>query len=222
MRNQWNGELHFPLLIESLGQTLHMVSLTLVFGGLGGLVLGLALYATRAGSILPNRPVFAVLNVIVNIVRPIPFVILLAAVGPLTILIAGSAIGTAAAIVPLSIATVFGFSRIVEQNLVTIEPGVIEAARASGAGPWRILGTLVIPEALGPLILGFTFVFVAVIDMSAVAGVVGGGGLGDFALVYGHRRFNPEVVWITVAVIIVLVQLVQLLGNWLARKALRR
>lgn len=222
MRNQWNGELHFPLLIESLGQTLHMVSLTLVFGGLGGLALGLALYATRAGSILPNRPVFAVLNVIVNIVRPIPFVILLAAVGPLTILIAGSAIGTAAAIVPLSIATVFGFSRIVEQNLVTIEPGVIEAARASGAGPWRILGTLVIPEALGPLILGFTFVFVAVIDMSAVAGVVGGGGLGDFALVYGHRRFNPEVVWITVAVIIVLVQLVQLLGNWLARKALRR
>lgn len=222
MRNQWNGELHFPLLIESLGQTLHMVSLTLVFGGLGGLALGLALYATRAGSILPNRYVFAVLNVIVNIVRPIPFVILLAAVGPLTILIAGSAIGTAAAIVPLSIATVFGFSRIVEQNLVTIEPGVIEAARASGAGPWRILGTLVIPEALGPLILGFTFVFVAVIDMSAVAGVVGGGGLGDFALVYGHRRFNPEVVWITVAVIIVLVQLVQLLGNWLARKALRR
>ncbi|MET0162923.1 MAG: methionine ABC transporter permease [Microbacteriaceae bacterium] len=222
MRNQWNGELHFPLLIESLGQTLHMVSLTLVFGGLGGLARGLALYATRAGSILPNRYVFAVLNVIVNIVRPIPFVILLAAVGPLTILIAGSAIGTAAAIVPLSIATVFGFSRIVEQNLVTIEPGVVEAARASGAGPWRILGTLVIPEALGPLILGFTFVFVAVIDMSAVAGVVGGGGLGDFALVYGHRRFNPEVVWITVAVIIVLVQLVQLLGNWLARKALRR
>lgn len=222
MRNTWDFDVHFPRLLEALGQTAHMVSLTLLFGGLGGLLLGISLYATRAGSVLPNRLVFGVLNFAVNIVRPIPFVILLTAVGPLMMLLAGSTIGTAAAVVPLSIATVFGFSRIVEQNLVTIEPGVIEAARASGAGPWRILATLVIPEALGPLILGFTFVFVAVIDMSAVAGALGGGGLGDFALVFGHRRYNYEVVWITVAVIVLLVQLVQLLGNWLARKALRR
>ena len=222
MRNTWDGDVHLPLLIEALGKTGYMVSLTLLIGGLLGLALGLALYATRQGSLLPNRAVFAALNVIVNIVRPIPFIILIAAVQPLTVLLTGGYIGTERAVIPLAIATMVGFSRIVEQNLVTIEPGVIEAARASGAGPWRILGTLVIPEALGPLILGFTFVFVAVIDMTAVAGIVGGGGLGNFAISYGFQRYNTEVVWVAVIVIIVLVQLVQLLGNWLARKALRR
>ncbi|MCU1546100.1 MAG: methionine transporter ATP-binding protein, partial [Homoserinimonas sp.] len=106
--------------------------------------------------------------------------------------------------------------------LVTIEPGIIEAARAVGASPTRIIFTLLVPEALGPLILGFTFVFVAVIDMTAVAGIVGGGGIGDFALSYGHQRWNQTVVWISVGIIIVLVQLVQYCGNTLARKALRR
>ncbi len=222
MNEGWIWDRHTPLALEALGQTLYMVAATLLIGGVLGLVLGLALYVTRAGSVLPNRYVFGVLNVAVNIVRPIPFVILLVAVAPLTTLLVGKFIGTTAAIVPLAIATAFGFSRIVEQNLVTIEPGVIEAARASGAGPWRIIATLLIPEALGPLLLGFTFVFVAVIDMSAVAGIVGGGGIGDFALVYGHQRWNQEVVWIAVGVIIVLVQLVQFTGNTLARKALRR
>lgn len=218
----WNPEQHTPLLLDALGQTLYMVSLTLLIGGGLGLLLGIALYVTRAGSVLPNRAVFAVLNVAVNIVRPIPFIILLVAIIPLTEVLTGSFIGTTAVVVPLAVGTMFGFSRIVEQNLVTIEPGVIEAARATGAGPWRIIATLLVPEALGPLILGFTFVFVAVIDMTAVAGTVGGGGLGDFALTHGHQRWNPVVTWVAVGVIIVLVQLVQLLGNTLARRALRR
>lgn len=222
MNEGWNWDRHLPLAVTAVGETLYMVSLTLLIGGVLGLILGTGLYVTRAGSVLPNRVVSTVLNVAVNIVRPIPFVILLVAVAPLTQIIVGTFLGTTAAIVPLAIAVTFGFARIVEQNLVTIEPGVIEAARATGTGPWRIIVTLLVPEALGPLILGFTFVFVAVIDMSAVAGIVGGGGLGNFALSYGHNRWNPAVTWIAVGIIIVLVQLVQFLGNWLARKALRR
>ena len=222
MNNHWEWDFHTGLVIKAIGETFYMVGVTLLIGGVLGLALGLALYSTRPGSIFANRPLFSVLNVAVNIVRPIPFVILLVAVGPLTTLLVGKTIGTTAAIVPLAIAVAFGSSRIVEQNLVTIEPGVIEAARAAGAGPWRIVFTLLIPEALGPLILGFTFVFVAIIDMSAVAGAVGGGGIGNFALAYGHQRWNQEVVWISVGIIIVLVQAVQLVGNSLARKALRR
>lgn len=222
MNDGWEWDWHTPLALEAVAETLYMVSLTLLFGGVLGLALGIALYVTRAGAILANPWLFGILNFAVNVVRPIPFVILLVAIAPLTKVVVGTWIGTTAAVVPLALATAFGFSRIVEQNLVTIEPGIIEAARAVGAGPWRIIVTLLIPEALGPLILGFTFVFVAVIDMSAVAGMVGGGGIGDFALVHGHHRWNHPVVWVAVGIIIVLVQLVQLLGNRLARVALRR
>ncbi|MFF1876082.1 ABC transporter permease subunit, partial [Kitasatospora herbaricolor] len=116
----------------------------------------------------------------------------------------------------------FGISRIVEQNLVTIDPGVIEAARAMGASPLRIIMTLLIPEALGPLILGYTFVFVAIVDLSAVAGGLGGGGLGYFSIAYGYQRYDWTVTWVAVITIVVLVQAAQFLGNWLARKALRR
>jgi D-methionine transport system permease protein len=164
----------------------------------------------------------AVLNVVVNFIRPIPFIIFMTAIAPLTQLVLGTFLGTPAAIFPMTIAATFGISRIVEQNLVTIEPGVIEAARAMGSSPWRIITTLLIPEALGPLILGYTFIFVAIVDLSAIAGSIGGGGLGDFAISYGYQRYNWAVTWIAVITIVVLVQAAQFLGNWLARKALRR
>jgi D-methionine transport system permease protein len=131
-------------------------------------------------------------------------------------------IGTDAAIFALSLAASFAIGRIVEQNLLTVRPGVIEAARSMGAGPWRILGTVVVPEALGPLILGYTFIVVAVIDMSAMAGLIGGGGLGYFAQLYGYRQFEPVVTWAAVLLIVAFVQVVQYLGNWLARRVLRR
>ncbi len=219
---QWSWDRYGPLLVQSLGETLYMVVATLFFGGVGGLVVGVGLYVSRRGGILPNRAINGVVNFIVNFFRPIPFIVLLAVRAPFTAFVVGMSIGTTAAIVPLSIATTFGFSRIVEQNLVTIQPGVIEAARAAGAGPWRIILTLLVPEALGPLILGYTFVFVAVVDMTAVAGAVNSGGLGSFALQYGFRRWDFVTLWIAVGLIIVLVQLGQLLGNWLARKVLRR
>ena len=134
----------------------------------------------------------------------------------------GRTIGTEAAIFVMIIASSFAIARIVEQNLVTVDPGVIEAARAMGAGPLRIIVTLLIPEALGPLILGYTFVLIGIVDMSAMAGTIGGGGLGDFAIVYGYQRFNWQVTLVATLVIILLVQASQFFGNWLARKALRR
>ena len=212
----------WPVYLQSIGQTLWMVVATLVLGGILGLALGVLLYTTRRGGLLENRTLSAVLNVVVNFIRPIPFIIFMTAIAPLTQLVLGTFLGTPAAIFPMTIAATFGISRIVEQNLVTIEPGVIEAARAMGSRPWRIITTLLIPEALGPLILGYTFIFVAIVDLSAIAGSIGGGGLGDFAISYGYQRYNWAVTWIAVITIVVLVQAAQFLGNWLARKALRR
>jgi D-methionine transport system permease protein len=203
-------------------ETLYMVGLTLFFGGLLGLVLGTVLYMSRPGSLLPNRPVYTVVNVVINFFRPIPFIIFIPAVQPLARAVIGTGIGNNALIFALSLAASFAIGRIVEQNLLTVAPGVIEAARSMGAGPFRIFRTVVLPEALGPLILGYTFVMVAIIDMTAVAGYIGGGGLGNFALVYGYRQFEPIITWAAVILIVVFVQVVQFVGNWLARKVMRR
>lgn len=211
-----------PVYGKAIVETLIMVVITLVIGGFAGLLLGLGLYSTRRGGVMSNSGLHTVLNVVVNIVRPIPFIIFVTAIGPLTLLVMGTTIGTTAATFALCVAATFGISRIVEQNLVTVDPGVIEAARSMGAGPWRILFTVVIPEALGPLILGYTFVFVAVVDMTAVAGAVAGGGLGQFAISYGYQRFNWGVTGLAVVTIIVLVQIAQFSGNRLARKVMRR
>ena len=211
-----------PEFWTAAAETFYMVALTMLFGGAGGFILGVGLYVTRRGGLLQNVLVNNVLNVVINFFRPIPFIIFIAAVQPLTRAVIGTGIGTDAAIFALSLAASFAIGRIVEQNLVTVKPGVIEAARSMGAGPWRILGTVVVPEALGPLILGYTFIVIAVIDMSAMAGLIGGGGLGYFAQLYGYRQFEPVVTWAAVLLIVVFVQVVQYLGNWLARKVMRR
>lgn len=211
-----------PVLVDSIWQTLEMVLATITLGGFFGLILGVALNTTRPGGILGNRIVHTVLNILVNIVRPIPFIIFAAALGPLTLKVTGSTIGTESMIFPLTIAATFGISRIVEQNLISVDPGVIEAAQAMGATPWRIIRTVLIPEALAPLILGYTFALVAVTDMTAVVGAMGGGGLGQFALAYGYQRYEWAVTWAAVVIIIVFVQIAQFAGNTLARKALRR
>ncbi|HVX08917.1 methionine ABC transporter permease [Humibacter sp.] len=211
-----------PTFWTAIGQTLYMVFIALIVAGILGLALGVALFVTRAGSLLPNRAVNIVLNVIVNIVRPIPFIIFVAAITPLTLAVVHTYIGASAAAFAISLSAAFAVSRIVEQNLVSVDPGVIEAARAMGAHPFRIIVTVLIPEGLGPLVLGYSFIFVGLVDMSAQAGVIGGGGLGDFAITYGVQRYNWPIVYITVAVIIVLVQLGQFAGNALARRALRR
>lgn len=211
-----------PILWESVRETLYIVGVTVGVGGALGLVLGVLLYATRRGNLLQNVVVFTVLNVAVNVVRPIPFIIFITAVGPVTLAVVGTTIGNDAVIFAMAIMATFVTARIVEQNLVATDPGVIEAARAMGASRLRILVTVLVPEALAPLILGYTFLLIGIVDMSALAGYVGGGGLGNFAIVYGYQRFNWEVTLVTVLVIIGMVQLAQLFGNWLARKALHR
>ena len=211
-----------PELLTAVGDTLYMVGWAFVLGGILGLLIGLVLYTTRPGGIFANRAVYLVTNLIVNLIRPIPFVILIAALQPLTIAVLGSGIGNTAVVFCMIWASTFGIARIVEQNLVSLDPGVIEAARAMGASRMRIVRTVVLPEALGPLILGFTFVIISLVDMSAMAGIIGGGGVGNFAIVEGYNRFRPEVTWLAVIVVIVFVQALQLIGNGIARKVMRR
>jgi len=207
---------------KAAGETLYMTTIALAMAGVLGTIIGIGLYVTRPGGLMPNRPIGLLIGLLVNFFRPIPFVIFLAVLQPFTRLVIGTGIGINAGAFAIGIAAAFAIGRIVEQHLVSVSPGVIEAARAMGAGPWRILLTVVMPEALGPLILGYTFVVVALIDMTAMAGAVGGGGLGAFALVYGFRQFEPLVMWAAIVLIVVFVHLVQSVGTWLARAIMRR
>lgn len=211
-----------PKLIESIWQTLYMVSVTVGLGGVIGLIIGLALYATRKGNIFQNVVIYNILNFIINFIRPIPFIIFLTAVRPLTVLAIGTSIGSEAAIFPMVIICSVASARLVEQNLVGADPGIIEAARSMGASRRRILFTILIPETLAPLILAYAFLFVAVADMSAMAGTIAGGGLGAFALQYGYRQMDDTVTWVAIAIIIVIVQLVQQLANFVAKRILKR
>lgn len=211
-----------PQLLSATGETLYMVAVTLVLAGLIGLVVGVGLYVTRRGNILENTAVFTALNLLVNFIRPIPFIILLAALGQATEAVVGTRLGPNAAIFAMTIGATFAVARIVEQNLMSVDPGVVEAARSMGVSRFRIITTVILPEALGPLVLGYTFLVIGVTDMSAMAGAIGAGGLGDFALRLGYQRFNDEVTWAAVAVIIVLVQTVQFVGNAMARRIMRR
>ncbi|KAA9393578.1 ABC transporter permease [Kocuria coralli] len=217
-----NWSVQGPQLLTAIGETLYMVALTMLIAGVIGLFFGVALYVTRTGNLYASRAVNTGINLVVNFVRPIPFIILLAALGPLTDAVVGTRLGQNAAIFAMSIAAVFAVARIVEQNLMSVDPGVVEAARSMGVSRPKIITTVILPEALGPLVLGYTFLVIGVTDMSAMAGAIGAGGLGDFALRLGYQRFNDEVTWAAVAVIIVLVQLVQFVGNSAARKIMRR
>jgi D-methionine transport system permease protein len=204
----------WPELWKAALETLYMTSFALVLGGILGLAIGVILYVTRPGGLAQNRAVAVIANLGVNFFRPIPFVLFVAVAQPLARVVVGTGIGTTAGAFMIALAAAFAIGRIVEQHLVSVSPGVIEAARAMGAGPWRILFTVAIPESLGPLILGYTFI--------AMAGLIGGGGLGAFAQIYGFRQFEPVVMWTAIVLIVVFVHLVQILGTRLARKIMRR
>lgn len=220
MKVDWNS--FWTRIAEATGETLTMVIFTLFLSGFIGTMIGLLLFVTRKGNILENRFVFLLLNFLINIIRPVPFIIFLVAISPLTRLVMGTTIGTTAAIFPMTIAASFAVARVVENNLVSIDPGVIEAAKAMGANAFQIIFGVLIPEALGPLILGITFITVGLIDFSAMAGIVGGGGLGDLAMTHGYQRFDTSVMIVTVALLILLVQIAQVIGNFLSRLFLRR
>ena len=212
----------WPRIGDAAFETLQMVTISMILASVFGILIALLLYSTRPGHILDNKFVYFALNAIINVIRPIPFIIFIVAIGPVTRAVIGTTIGTTAAIFALTIVASLSIARVIEQNLVAVEPGVIEAGRAMGARPLRILFTIVMPEALGPMILGLTFMLVALIDATAVAGIVGGGGLGDLAMVYGYQRFDTTVMITIILFLIVFVQISQFAGNKLSRVILRR
>jgi len=198
-----------------------MVSISLFFGGILGIFLGVLLVVTRKGHILENRWVFSIVNPIVNTFRSIPFIILLVAIIPFTRLVVGTSIGTTAAIVPLVLHIGPYFSRLVENSLLEVDEGIIEAAKAMGATPFQIIRRFLFPEAFASLILSLTTVTIGLIGATAMAGAVGGGGLGDVAITYGYQRFSTITIFVTVVILVLLVQGIQSIGNFLERKIRR-
>lgn len=208
-------------LLEALYQTLYMVTFALVLGAIIGIPLGILLVVTRQNGIWPNAIIHHILNPMINVLRSIPFIILLIAIIPFTKLIVGTSIGTTAAIVPLTVYVAPYIARLVENSLLEVDAGIIEAAHAMGASPMQIIRYFLLPEALGSLILSITTAIIGLIGATAMAGAVGGGGIGDMALVYGYQRFDTLVIVITVVVLVIIVQLIQSVGNVLAKKVRR-
>lgn len=206
------------LLIKSFWETGYMVVASTVLASLIGIPLGIILTVTRNGHILPNAFINSVLGVIVNATRSTPFIILMVAIIPLTRMLVGSSIGTTAAIVPLTISAAPFIARVIESSLLEIDHGVIEAAQSMGASPMQIIYKVLLPEALHSIVLGITLAVIALIGYSAMAGVLGGGGLGDLAIRYGYQRFQPDVMIVTVVILILMVQLIQFIGDTLSKK----
>lgn len=206
------------LLVDSFVQTLYMIGIAGVIGTLIGLPLGVFLATSQRGELFAAPAVNAVLGLIVNAARSTPFIILVVAIIPLTRLIAGTSIGTSAAVVPLTIAAAPFIARVIEGAIRGVDQGLIEAARSMGASPLQIVQKVLLPEALPAITLALTLTVVSLIGYSAMVGAVGGGGLGDLGIRFGYQRFMPDVMLAVVLVLIVLVQGVQSLGDSLARR----
>jgi len=206
------------LLLQGLQETLYMVLVSMMIAVFFGIPLGVGVVVTEPNGILEKKEINFILGAIINVARSIPFIILMVAIIPFTRLIVGTSIGTTAAIVPLAVAAIPFIGRIVENSLKEVDPGVVEAAQAMGATPWEIITKVLIPEALPSLILGITLALISLIGYSAIVGAVGGGGLGDIAIRYGYQRFQGDIMLQTVVILVVLVQLIQSIGNWLSGK----
>jgi D-methionine transport system permease protein len=201
-----------------LWETLIMVGISGVAGALIGIPLGVFLRLTDHGGILQNGAANKIVGWLVNAVRSTPFIILLVAIIPFTRFITGSSIGTAAAIVPLTLAAAPFIARLVETSLREVDHGLVEAAQAMGATSWQIVWKVLLPEALPGIVAGLTISFVSLTGYSAMAGAIGGGGLGDLGIRYGYQRFLPDIMLAVVVILIIFVQLVQSLGDWAVRR----
>ncbi len=202
--------------------TLYMVGIATLFTVVLGLPLGVFLVVTDRGGLLEAPALNQSLGTVVNAARSLPFIILLVVVIPFTRLVVGTTIGATAAIVPLALAAIPFFARVTETSLREVDRGLVEAAQAMGCTPGQIILKVLIPEALPSLVLGVTITIISLIGYSAMAGAIGGGGLGDLAIRYGYQRFETGVMIATVVLLIVLVQGIQVLGNFFARKVSRR
>lgn len=210
------------LIAQSTLDTLTMVAVAAGIGTLLGLPLGVFLATSKRGELFAAPAANALLGVLVNATRSTPFIILVVAIIPFTRLLAGTSIGTAAAIVPLTVAATPFIARLIEGAVREVDQGLVEAARAMGATPLQIVRKVLVPEALPAIVLGLTLAIVSLIGFSAMVGAVGGGGLGDLGIRYGYQRFMPDVMATVVAVLIVLVQIVQSFGDRLARHLNKR
>lgn len=215
-------EINWAEIAKATGDTLVMLGWSLLFTIIIGLALGIILFLTSKGQLLQNVPLYGVLSLVVNILRSVPFVILMISVFPITKVLVHTTIGVKGAIPPLVIAAAPFLARLVESALREIESGVIEAAQSMGATPWQIVWRVLLPEARSGLISAVTVTAVALLSYSAMSGVVGGGGLGDLALRYGYMRFRTDIMIVTVVILVLFVQLLQMLGDRMVAKYNRK
>ena len=210
----------FKVTVERLllngGQTLYMVGWSLLIGTIIGMILALILVLCRKGGLVENRPLYMIVSVYINVVRSIPFVILLVTIMPITRAIVGTTIGSTAALVPLVVYISPYLARLMENSLLEIDPGILEAAEAMGATTWQVIRYFLVPETLGSMVLALTTGTIGLLGASAMAGYVGG--VGDLALTYGYEKMNTPLMILTVVILVVLVQLLQILGNTISGK----
>lgn len=210
------------MLVEGIFVTLYMTLATTFMGYVLGLPMGIALVITAPKGLRPNKIIYKVLDVVVNVVRSFPFLILLIVIQPLTRIIVGKSYGPTATIVPLTLSAAPFIARMVESSLLEVDHGVIEAAQSMGANLWTIIWKVMIGEAKTSLIVNVTIALGTILGYSAMAGIVGGGGLGDIAIRYGYYRYDSSIMWVTVVLLIVLVQLLQYIGMTISKKLDKR
>lgn len=206
-------------LILAAKQTAYMVFVSLAAGTVLAMIMAFALVLTRSDSILPNRFIYGILNTIINTVRSVPFIILMVFIMPLTKMVVGTRIGTTAALVPLVIFIAPYLTRLFENSLLDVDRGIIEAAQAMGASYFEIIWYFLLPEAKGSLILSITTGTIGLLGATAMAGAIGAGGVGDLALTYGYERMNTALMFLTVVILIIFVQIIQTVGNHFAFKS---
>lgn len=222
IRNSMAWDDLYNLVFNATGETLYMVALATVFTLLIGLPLGVLLFITRRQGLTPSPKLSASLGTVVNIGRSLPFVVLLIALIPLTRWVVGTTLGSTAAVVPITLGAIPFFARIVENALDEVDKGRIEAIQSMGGGLHYVIFTVLLPEALPALLAGVTLTIVMLIGFSSMAGVIGGGGLGDLAIRYGYQRFNNQVMVATIVMLVLLVQIIQTLGDRIVRSLAHR
>ena len=210
------------MMAEGTGATLYMTLMSTLFGYILGLPMGIILVVTAPKGLRPNQVVYRILDVIVNITRSIPFLILMILIMPFTRILVGKTYGTTATIVPLALAAAPFIARMVESSLLEVDHGVIEAAQSMGASLWTIIWKVLLAEARTSLIVGATIALGTILGYSAMAGTIGGGGLGDIAMRYGYYRYQADIMIIAVVLLVLLVQILQVIGTILSKKLDRR
>lgn len=205
-------------IILAAEQTIYMVFVSLCIGTVLAIIMSVVLVLTNSDGILKNKPIFMALNTIINIIRSVPFIILMVFILPLTKMIVGTRIGTTAALVPLVIFIAPYLTRLFENSILKVSKGIIEAAQSMGASYFEIIWYFLLPEAKGSLILSITTGTIGLIGATAMAGVIGAGGVGDLALTYGYERLNTPLMLFTVIILVIFVQIIQSIGNYFAYK----